>query len=127
VSDPPSAQIIAFPVAARAQANADAERLAKALAGLDAALAEQRVAVAAWRDSLAALKRSTGGLADSLGRFQAGLETLDADVSALNGRARALERWADDAIAQVGAVPASAVPQRPETAAPPDVRSGSAR
>jgi len=97
VSQLSSAQIIPFPT--RPPADDQAARLARALAALDAALTEQRTTVAAWRDSLAALRTSTAELGASVVRYHTSLEALDADVAALNGHARALERWADDTLA----------------------------
>lgn len=116
MSDLASAQIIPFPTRALAPlaspeptpyglglappANPDAERLGRALAALDAALAEQREAVAAWRAALAALRDLSHGLGAGLARLNAGLDMLGGDVATLNGRARALEDWADDALAR---------------------------
>jgi hypothetical protein len=72
-------------------------RLARALASLNAALADQRAAVAAWREVLAELKATTIGLQGSLQRYRANLLTLGDSVSALHTKAQSLEQWADDA------------------------------
>jgi hypothetical protein len=88
-----SAQIIPFPT--RSPVHDPATRLVRALAALDAALREQRTAIAAWRDSLAALRASAAELGASVARYHVSLGALDADVSTLNGHARALEHWAD--------------------------------
>lgn len=103
VPDYNSAEIIPFPARAPRpsdQDRRDADRLARALAGLDAALTEQRVAMAAWCNSLAALRDSTGRLGGSLARFGANLESLESDVTALTAQAHALEHWADTVIAE---------------------------
>ena len=98
------ATIIPFPVRKRAApvpgvpAAAD-DRLARALANLNAALAEQRAAVTAWRSVMGELKASTSGLQDSLQRYSANLGTLGESVSTLRDRARSLEHWADGAMA----------------------------
>jgi hypothetical protein len=102
-SDLSSAQIIPFPVRpfpAPKPVKPDAARLARALAALDTAIAEQRIAMAAWRDSLAALRVSTTALVASAAHYHGSLDVLGADVMALNGQARALERWADDVLAR---------------------------
>jgi cytochrome c-type biogenesis protein CcmH/NrfG len=96
---PPTATIIPFPVRPKPEAPAAQERLARALESLNAALADQKVAVAAWRDVLGELKATTAGLDDSLQTYRASLRTLGTSVSALRSKARALEQWADDAMA----------------------------
>jgi septal ring factor EnvC (AmiA/AmiB activator) len=79
-----------------------ADRLARALAKLNAALAEQRQAVATWRAVMADLKTSTSGLSASLHRYNASLGTLGDKVSAVHRQARELEDWADCALATHG-------------------------
>jgi ABC-type transporter Mla subunit MlaD len=74
---------------------ASEDRLVKALATLNAALADQRAAVAAWRDVLAELKTTTKGLDDSLQRYRSNLRSLGTSVSSLHAKARSLEQWAD--------------------------------
>ncbi len=73
------------------------ERLARALAKLNAALAEQRVAVAAWRGALGELKTTAAGLGESVQRYQRSLGALGDGVAALNTRATALRDWAENA------------------------------
>ena len=96
---PPTATIIPFPARSKPEVPAAQERLARALASLNAALADQKVAVAAWRNVLGELKATTAGLDDSLHHYRASLRTLGTSVSSLRSKARALEQWADDAIA----------------------------
>jgi hypothetical protein len=100
-SEPRGATIIPFParepvapdVMAPAIAAPDPrERLARALANLNAALEEQRVAVAAWRTVMGELKTSTNDLGDSLQRYRASLGTLGNSVSALRDKAC---RWSN--------------------------------
>jgi len=71
------------------------QRLTRALASLNTALADQRVAVAAWRDGLLRLKTTTAGLTDSLHRYRVTLDRLNNSVSALRDKADSLEKWAD--------------------------------
>jgi ABC-type transporter Mla subunit MlaD len=77
------------------------DRLARALASLNAALAEQKSAVAAWRDVLGELKTTTAGLDESLQRYRSNLRSLGTSVSALHAKARSLEQWADGVAAVV--------------------------
>jgi hypothetical protein len=86
------------PVDASAAEPTPADRLAQAMAKLNAALAEQRAAVAAWRSVMADLKTSTSGLSDSLNRYNASLGALGGKVTTLNKQARELEEWADTAL-----------------------------
>jgi hypothetical protein len=79
-----------------------ADRLARALANLNAALAEQRTALATWRAVMGDLKSSTAGLSDSLHRYNATLGALGDKVTGLNTQARELEEWADCAMATHG-------------------------
>jgi hypothetical protein len=94
-----TAAIIPFPVRPRPADPAPEERLARALASLNCALADQRVALAAWRDVLGELKVTTVGLHDSLQRYRNNLQTLGNSVSVLQSKARSLEAWADGATA----------------------------
>ena len=118
MSERPSATILTFrrpapPMPATAPAAAapielaeDSQvRLARALAALDKALAEQRAAVGDWRDSLGTLRGSVGGLAESLGGYQARLGELAEQVDGVNRQARALETWADGVLAAEPAAP----------------------
>jgi septal ring factor EnvC (AmiA/AmiB activator) len=75
------------------------DRLAKALASLNAALAEQRIALASWREALGELKTTTTGLGDSLKRYHSSLGTLNGSVTALRDQAQSLEKWADGVLA----------------------------
>jgi hypothetical protein len=101
----PTAVIIPFPVRTKSAESQLEEpraedRLAKALASLNAALAEQKVALAAWREALGALQASTSGLGQSLQRYQSSLGTLAGNVNALRDKAVSLEQWADGVLAQ---------------------------
>jgi hypothetical protein len=90
-----TATIIPFP---RPAAPAGQERLHQALAALNAALAAQAEAVANWRDALGDLRESVHGLHESLLSYNARLENLGERVGALDGEAKRLEAWADDAL-----------------------------
>jgi ABC-type transporter Mla subunit MlaD len=98
-----SAEIIPFPVPQAvppSPAAADPtgeERLRRALAALDAAVAGQRAAVAEWRRSLQQLGATMNGLGASLGRYRDSLTNLEGRVGSLNSQAVALEQWADQA------------------------------
>jgi hypothetical protein len=106
----PTAEIIPFPVRTKpAEPRLEEpqsgeprpeDRLAKALASLNAALAEQKAALAAWREALGALQASTGGLGQSLQRYQSSLGTLAGNVNALRDKAVSLEQWADGVLTQ---------------------------
>jgi hypothetical protein len=97
---PLTAEIIAFPLRRPAPARDDGhERLRRALAGLDEAVAGQRVAVAAWRSALADLSTVVSGLGDSLHRYHSSLGTLGTRVAGLHTQAVRLERTADAALA----------------------------
>lgn len=76
--------------------SAEADRLARAVAGLSQALTEQRAAVTAWRDALGTLKTSTAGLQKSLTRYQGKLQSLSDNVAALRTQAQSLGQWADN-------------------------------
>jgi len=93
-----TAQIIPFPV--RQQTTDDGqERLRRALAGLDSAIAGQRSAVAAWRKALAELGTVVSGLGESLQRYRGNLDTLGDRVAGLHTQAVKLEQTADAALA----------------------------
>lgn len=95
-----SAAIIPFPIRPKpvrvqpAVATPE-DRLARALASLNAALADQRTAVSAWRDVLGELKATTSGLDENLQRYRSNLRSLGTSVSALHAKVRSLEQWAD--------------------------------
>ena len=97
---PATATIIPFP-AREPPATPDEgqERLRRALARLDEAVAGQREAVAAWRGALADLSRVVSGLGDSLHRYRGNLDTLGTRVARLHAQALQLERTADTALA----------------------------
>ena len=97
---PATAQIIPFPArlpAAAAEPEA-AERLARAIALLDAALAEQRAAVASWRDGLSVLQSSVAGLDGTVRAYHAQLNGLRGRTEDVHSTARRLETWADAAL-----------------------------
>lgn len=101
-----TAVIIPFPTRPVAKPAAvpdpDGDRLARALAALNAALADQRAALTAWRSVLGELKTSTSTLEDSLQRYRGNLRSLGTSVSALREKSKALEQWADGVIASEG-------------------------
>lgn len=98
-----SADIIPFPTRPAAEAVIPTEevtpevRLARALASLQQALAEQRVAIAKWREVLGQLKTTTSGLHDSLQRYRTNLNKLGTSVADLHDKAQTLAEWADGA------------------------------
>ena len=99
-----SAQVIPFrPRAAqatRATPTADGhERLARALAALDIALAERQAAIDQFRLALGDLDRAVSGLEAGLVRYGDELACLNHDLDRLRIEARALEGWADDTLA----------------------------
>ena len=91
-----SAVIIAFP----APVISPQERLARALAKLDAALTEQREAVKRWRDNMAELRDTMSQLGDSVQTLNGSLATLGERNAAVRADALKLEAWADAALAQ---------------------------
>jgi hypothetical protein len=102
-------QIIPFPVretsppvATPAPEPDGAARLARALASLNGALADQRIAIAAWRSALAELKTTTEGLSAGLQRYHGKLGELGARMTAIKEDANRLEAWADRVIEQQG-------------------------
>jgi hypothetical protein len=96
-----SATIIAFrkPGAAVPAAENPQERLTRALAALEDALAQQRSAIAEWRQSMGVLRGSVQGLGQSLGSYRAKLGQLALQVDGVNRQARHLEAWADGVLA----------------------------
>lgn len=97
-----SAEVIAFPTrrTAAAPSNDGADRLARALRDLDAALAAQRESIAAWRASLTELKTIVTGLGADMRRYAGALDDLHTGVVRVNREARRLEDWADRALNQ---------------------------
>ena len=78
-----SAEIIPFPgqkpvpsMDVQIEAEQPGERLARALAMLEAAQAEQRQALCTWREAIEALSTSANGLNRSLETYQASLTDL---------------------------------------------------
>jgi hypothetical protein len=97
---PVTAEIIAFPSRRSASARDDGqERLRRALAKLDRAIAGQRTAVAAWRSALTELGTVVSGLGDSVQRYHGSLDTIGTRVTTLHTPAVQLERIADIALA----------------------------
>lgn len=78
------------------------DRLARALAMLDAALVEQQAAVDRFRLAIGDLERVTSGLEAGLVRYGDELACLGHDLERLAIEARALEAWADDALSRRG-------------------------
>jgi ABC-type transporter Mla subunit MlaD len=101
-STPATAQIIPFPLRRRPVQGDGHERLERALATLDTAIANQRAAVAAWRCALADLSRVVTGLGDGLQRYRGNLDGLAVRVDALRAQAVQLERTAETARAAAG-------------------------
>ncbi len=98
-----TAEIIAFPARSPAPpVLLPQERLARALASLNTALAEQSAAVAAWHRTLTDLKASAVGLGGSLELYRDSLASLGQGVSDLQTQAHALRNWADRAAASQG-------------------------
>jgi septal ring factor EnvC (AmiA/AmiB activator) len=105
-----SAQVIPFrPRAARPDPSATGpvtstaegqDRLTRALASLDAALAEQQEAMDQFRLALGDLDRAVAGLEAGLVQYGDDLSTLNHDIDRLGIEARALEGWADEALAK---------------------------
>ncbi len=93
-----TADIIPFPPRKTAE-DSQNDRLTNALTALEVALAEQRAAVAAWRQSLTELRGVVGGLGAGLSEYQNSLTRLGSQVESLNADARAMEDWADAALA----------------------------
>jgi hypothetical protein len=96
---PGTAEIIQFPARRPAPATDGQDRLTRALAALDSAIAEQRAAMVTWREALDDLKKTTHGLGLSMQRYRGSLDRLGDDVATLHQEAVRLERWADDALA----------------------------
>jgi hypothetical protein len=94
----PTAEIIPFPSRPKAEEPRPEDRLARALASLTTAMVEQQAAIAAWRSALGELKETTSGLGETLQRYQISLGSLSGSVSALKGKARLMEQWADRAL-----------------------------
>jgi septal ring factor EnvC (AmiA/AmiB activator) len=94
---PRAARPVATPVTSPAEGQ---ERLARALAALDIALAEQQAAMDQFRLALGDLDRAVSGLEAGLVQYGDELATLNHDIDRLAIEARALEAWADDTLAK---------------------------
>lgn len=81
-------------------AEAAEERLARAMATLDAALVEQRAAMDRFRLAIGDLNRAVSGLEAGLVRYGDELACLGHDLERLAIEARALEAWADEALSR---------------------------
>jgi len=92
----PGAEPRVQPVAAQDDATA---RLRAALAALERAVAGQREAVARWRGALGELGGSVRGLHTSLQGYDDRLGALRGQLDGVSAHARALEAWADSALA----------------------------
>jgi outer membrane protein TolC len=84
----PEAEILPFPDNGRA-------RLARALARLNEALADQATAVRAFRAAVFDLKEQVGRLDDGLQSYRASLEDAAITVMAARAAVRRLDRSAD--------------------------------
>ncbi|MGA9866107.1 MAG: hypothetical protein WBQ75_06655 [Acetobacteraceae bacterium] len=94
--DTRTAQVISFPMDRIEQVGR--ERLARSVAKLQEAAAEQEAAVAAWRFQLGRLGDGVGALGQSLEAYGASLGSARRGVDALTAESRRLEAWADDAL-----------------------------
>lgn len=81
------------------QQDSAAERLQRAVALLEKAVAAQREAVGQWRGALHGLHGTVETLRGSLVAYDRQLGTLRDRVDTVNRSARALESWADAALA----------------------------
>jgi glutathione S-transferase len=100
-----TAEVIPFRSRRDAAPKADAaaqERLARALALLDAALLEQQTAMDQFRLAIGDLSRAVSRLETGLLRYGDELSCLEHDLERLAIEARALEAWADEALARPG-------------------------
>ena len=84
----PEAQILPFPDNGRA-------RLARALARLHAALADQAAAAREFRSAVLDLKEQVGRLEDGLQAYRASLEDTAVNVMATRAAVRRLDQSAD--------------------------------
>jgi hypothetical protein len=105
----PTAAIIAFPArrpapqgAPQGTPHGNQERLARALAGLDEALARQRSAMAEWRAALAELGASAVAVAAGRSSYHRRLRELQSCLATTHERAVTLERWADTMLDRSG-------------------------
>lgn len=89
-----TAEIIAFP----APSGPPLDRLARALAKLEAALAEQGAAVRQWRGGLGELSETMSSMDRSVHDLQTSIDTLAARNAAARDQALRLHAWADDVL-----------------------------
>lgn len=75
------------------------DRLARSLARLEAAVAEQERAVAAWRGQFGELRHRIDALQLSFRVYRARLDAAASRTLGVNAEARRLETWAEGAIA----------------------------
>lgn len=101
------AEVIPFPGRLRrplpgeTEAAAARERMARALAALEGALAEQRTAVAGLQAALADLGAATARIDRGLNGFASRLDEIAHGVRGVGAKARDLEAWADGVLARV--------------------------
>lgn len=93
-------QVIPFPTERVRQPARDQDRLAAALASLEAALAEQRQAMAGFRASLGELGAAVHALEGGAVGLSTRLGALHRQVGSANQSARELEAWADGVLAR---------------------------
>ncbi len=91
-----TAQVISFPMDRIEQIGR--ERLARSVAKLQAAAADQEAAVAAWRFQLGRLGDGVSALGQSFEAYGASLGSARRGVDTLAAESRRLEAWADDAL-----------------------------
>ncbi len=94
-----TADIIPFPMHRMEQVGRD--RLARSLARLQGAAAEQERAVAAWRAQLGELRHRIDALQLSFRAYRARLDAAGSRTLGVNAEARRLETWADGALASL--------------------------
>lgn len=93
-------RVIPFPIERVRQPARGQERLAAALASLEAALTEQREAMANFRATLGELGAAVNALEGGAIGFSTRLGTLHRQVGSVNRSARELEAWADGVLAR---------------------------
>jgi hypothetical protein len=93
-------RVIPFPIGRARPPIRDRDRLAAALASLDAALAEQREAVAGLRTTLGELGAAVHALEGGAAGLSTRLGALHRQVGTVNQAACDLEAWADFVLAR---------------------------
>jgi phage-related tail protein len=91
---------IVVPFPGRPAAVSGTARLQAALADLQRALADQNRALLEWRRTMTDLGAGVAGLGQSLRTYQGHLSHVQCGLGALQGEAKKLERWADEALAR---------------------------